>query len=369
MERKRLVSVRDCHFNDLAYRPNRRQFVRHALQGTATLAATTLLERSSAGAAQALDKARIAISMDLEMSRDYPQRGMTDWDYQKGNLDEPTKQYALHAARIVQQYGGVIHFFLVGRALEQPDVGWLQTLIDAGHPIGNHTYDHVNVLAQTPAELQYRFQRAPWLIRHKSVAEAIRENIELTSEAMRHRLGIAPRGFRAPGGFNNGLKDRPDIRQLLHDLGFHWCSSLYPQHRTTAAGEAPGEQIWNDLPRAWAEAQPFRYQDGLWEIPMSPISDVTAFRSQRWQLGWFLEAIRRAIDWAVAHRAVFDFLCHPSCLVVEDPAGEVFHAICRAVQQAGSAAALVSLDEIAHISSQSTPQRNGPGGGGIRSRP
>jgi hypothetical protein len=34
---------------------------------------------------------RIAITMDLEMSRDYPQRGMREWDFQKGNLDEETK--------------------------------------------------------------------------------------------------------------------------------------------------------------------------------------------------------------------------------------------------------------------------------------
>ena len=363
MNRSRLSTAVDLSFNDPTYRWNRRQFLRQTALGSAAVAAATIAERSSFGATALPDKALIAISMDLEMSRDYPQRGMSHWDYEKGNLDEPTKQYALHAARIVEQYGGVIHFFLVGRVLEQPDVSWLHRLIDAGHPIGNHTYDHINVMAQRPGELQYRFQRAPWLIRQKTVFEAIRENIELTSEAMRLRLGIAPSGFRTPGGFAEGLQGRADIRQLLQTLGYRWCSSLYPRHRTTAPHQAPDESIWNDLARAWAEAQPFCYQDGLIEVPMSPVSDVVAFRSQRWQLAWFLDAIRRAVEWAVAHRATFDFLCHPSCLVVEDPQGEVFHTICRAVQRAGDSAALVSLEEMARLSRPSTsrPEKAGAG--------
>ncbi|MFN0055855.1 MAG: polysaccharide deacetylase family protein [Planctomycetales bacterium] len=41
----------------------------------------------------------------------------------------------------------MIHFFCVGRVLEQPNVDWLKEIAAAGHPIGNHTYDHVAVLA------------------------------------------------------------------------------------------------------------------------------------------------------------------------------------------------------------------------------
>ena len=90
-------------------------------------------------------QARIAITLDLEMSRHYPRRGMLEWDYEKGNLDGPTKEYAVEAARLVKERGGVIHFFCVGRVLEQADVEWLKKLARDGHPVGNHTYDHVNV--------------------------------------------------------------------------------------------------------------------------------------------------------------------------------------------------------------------------------
>ena len=71
----------------------------------------------------------------------------------------------------------MIHFFAVGRVLEQENVDWLREIHREGHPVGNHTYDHVNVKATRPEDIQFRFQRAPWLIEGKAPAEVIAENI------------------------------------------------------------------------------------------------------------------------------------------------------------------------------------------------
>ena len=109
--------------------------------------------------------AQIAITLDLEMSRNFPVWEASHWDYEKGNLNDETKQYSVEAARRVRAAGGVLHFFAVGRVLEQPDVSWLKELSATGHPIGNHTYDHVNLLATRTEDLQFRFQRAPWQLR------------------------------------------------------------------------------------------------------------------------------------------------------------------------------------------------------------
>src|SRR5277367_1142062 len=50
-------------------------------------------------------KAKIAITLDLEMSRHYPKRGMMEWDFEKGNLDADTKRYAVEAGRVVKERG------------------------------------------------------------------------------------------------------------------------------------------------------------------------------------------------------------------------------------------------------------------------
>src|SRR5438270_8260303 len=93
------------------------------------------------------DRALVAITLDLEMSRNFPSWDQTHWDYEKGNLNEETKRYTAEACRRVKAAGGVAHCFVVGRVFEQANTAWLKDLAQAGHPIGNHTYDHVNVKA------------------------------------------------------------------------------------------------------------------------------------------------------------------------------------------------------------------------------
>lgn len=293
------------------------------------------------------DKALVAITLDLEMSRNFPTWETTHWDYEKGNLDAETKQYAVEAARRVKERGGVIHFFCVGRVLEQENVEWLKEIAAGGHAVGNHTYDHVYLLAKKAEEIQFRFQRAPWLMRGKPPAEVIADNIRMTTEALSARAGIKAAGFRTPGGFANGLEGRDDLQKMLLEQGFKWVSSKYPAHLNTRAGERPTPAVYDSIVKAQAAAQPFVYPSGLIEIPMSPISDIGAFRTGRWPLEDFLTAIRNAVEWTIEHKAVFDFLAHPSCLVAMDPQFKAVELICELVKKAGDKAAIVNLDTIA----------------------
>ena len=144
-------------------------------------------------------KALVAITLDLEMSRNFPRREDMHWDYEKGNLNEETKRYATEACRRVKAAGGVVHLFAVGRVCEQENVDWLHDIAAAGHHVGNHTYDHVNVLATKPEDLQFRFQRAPWLIAGRTPQEAIAENIRLATVALRERAGDHGRRFPHAG--------------------------------------------------------------------------------------------------------------------------------------------------------------------------
>jgi peptidoglycan/xylan/chitin deacetylase (PgdA/CDA1 family) len=315
---------------------------RHFLASSGAALAGTLTAR---GAERA--KTRIAITFDLEMSRNFPTWDQTHWDYEKGNLDEPTKRYAVEAARRVKAHGGAMHFFVVGRVLEQENVDWLKALAAEGHNLGNHTYDHVNIKATRANDIQARFQRAPWLIAGREPAEVIRDNIRLCSEAMQSRLGTAPVGFRTPGGFANGLHDAPEHRAMLRELGFTWCSSKYPGTPPLKPGIEPDAALLDSVVRAQAAAQPFRYDNGLVEIPMSPLSDIGAFRNGRWKLEWFLKSTRLAVEWAIEQRAVFDFLAHPSCLGVMDPEFRTLELICDLVAKHADRAAFATLDQIA----------------------
>jgi hypothetical protein len=185
------------------------------------------------------------------------------------------------------------------------------------------------------------------LIEGKQLPQVIEENVRLASAAINSRLGIAPQGFRTPGGFAEGLDDRPDVRRILRGQGFAWISSKYPGGAIPKPSVRPDEAFFQALLKSQESAQPYKYDDGLVEVPMSPVSDIVSFRTGRWELAWFLEAIEKALDWAIDRRAVFDFLSHPSCLYVVDPRFEAIELICERVHKARDKAELVSLQTIA----------------------
>src|SRR6187200_2633508 len=56
-------------------------------------------------------KALVAISLDLEMARNFPKWEDTHWDYEKGNLNQAAKDYAVRACERLRKRGGVIHAF------------------------------------------------------------------------------------------------------------------------------------------------------------------------------------------------------------------------------------------------------------------
>jgi hypothetical protein len=120
-------------------------------------------------------------------------------------------------------------------------------------------------------------------------------------------------------------------------------------------GREPTAKYLDAIVRAQDTARPFAYPDGLIEVPMSPMSDIVAFRTGRWKLDWFLTMIRRNVAWAIERRATFDFLCHPACLSAVDPEFKAIDLICDLVRKAGDAAALVGLDALAARATPSIP--------------
>jgi len=153
-------------------------------------------------------------------------------------------------------------------------------------------------------------------------------------------------GFRTPGGFSDGLSAAPDRRRILLDLGFTCASAKYPRTASIKAETEPDAAAFESIVKSQADAQPFRYPDGLLEIPMSPVSDIGAFRTGRWKLDAFLTAIRLGVEWAIEHRAVYDFLSHPSCLGVIDPDFRAVDLILDLVSKNPAAAELRTLDQI-----------------------
>ncbi len=328
---------------------NEDSLTRRRFLGAASFSAAGLLlgRRLFAQSSSAASPAQVAIFMDLEMVRNFPKWEDLNWDYEKGNLNDAARRYAVEACRRGKTAGGVVNGFVVGQALEQENVDWLKEIVQAGHPIGNHTYDHVSLSAAAPGALQKRFERAPWLIEGKTVPEVLRENIRLCNAALKTRIGVTPTGFRTPDDFPNGLRERPDLQKLLLEEGFEWVQCLYPSHPFGEVGKEPTPEVLDGIAKAFPAAQPFVYESGLVEIPMSPPSDVIAFRHGKWSLETYLKTIRLGLDRAIADGGVYVHLFHLGCIAAADPEFRAIDLICRTVKEAGDKAVLAGGDEIA----------------------
>ena len=230
---------------------------------------------------------------------------------------------------IAKGYGVKLQFFLVGNALEDPDIDYLKQLVDDGHAVDNHTYTHVNVKAKDIPGLQEVYANAPWRAEGLTPLEVIRQEIRQTSDAIEEKLGERPQGFRTPGGFTGGLDDVPDVQDLLRDEGFRFASANYYYPVDHTERHQPREALEAAFHASLNALQPYRYPNGLLEIPLMGITSIWAFRHMdldRWE---FIDLIKAGVDHAHANKQIFSLCCHPSDIAARDPHCDMVDSVLR----------------------------------------
>ncbi|NLK20702.1 MAG: polysaccharide deacetylase family protein [Epulopiscium sp.] len=93
--------------------------------------------------------------------------------------DGPDNNYTLQILNVLRKHNTKATFFLLGvKTKEYPSVAKL--IVDEGHVIGNHTYNHPNL--------------------YKKDLQTFRNEVEMTQELIFKTTGIRPNLFRAPYG-------------------------------------------------------------------------------------------------------------------------------------------------------------------------
>ncbi len=107
--------------------------------------------------------------------------------------DGPNDPYTWRLLEVLQRYGVKATFFLIGRFVQQkPEIA--RALVTAGHAIGNHTWDHPNLIFTPAADL--------------------RRQLQLTQRAIFDATGLEPKLFRPPFGGR-----RPVTLRMARHLG------------------------------------------------------------------------------------------------------------------------------------------------------
>lgn len=118
--------------------------------------------------------------------------------------DGPNDPHTLHLLDVLAKHGAKATFFLIGKYVRQgPEIA--RAIQAAGHEIGNHTYNHPNLVFVSAARL--------------------RQELEDCRKALEDALGARPLLFRPPFGGR-----RPIVLRTAHAMGMRpvmWSVTAY----------------------------------------------------------------------------------------------------------------------------------------------
>jgi hypothetical protein len=137
---------------------------------------------------------------------------------------------------------------------------------------------------------------------------ALVEELAFTSRLIRDHLGGECVGLRTPFGYHRGLRDRPDLLEIVRTAGLRYVTSW-------------GRNEANANPTPWV--QPFAYADegypDILELPFQFWLDVVWFDQHGYDSGpALLEALKGAVDEVVKDDLVYGACFHDWVAVASD---------------------------------------------------
>jgi peptidoglycan/xylan/chitin deacetylase (PgdA/CDA1 family) len=137
---------------------------------------------------------------------------------------------------------------------------------------------------------------------------ALREELAVTSRLIRDHLGHECVGLRTPFGHHRGLRDRPDLLEIVRETGLRYVTSW-------------GRNEENANPTPWV--QPFAYEEegypDVLELPFQFWLDVVWFDRHGYDSGpALLEALKGAVDEVAANDLVYGACFHDWVMLASD---------------------------------------------------
>ena len=262
-----------------------------------------------------------SVSLDADNLWSYMKtHGDDGWQSRPSYLD----RFIPHALGALDRLGLKITFFIVGLdAADERNHAALRCIPEAGHELGNHSYEH-----------------EPWL--HLYGREQLEQEIDRTDQAIERATGSRPVGFRGPG-----FSWSPELLSVLESRGhqfdastlptylgplarryYFWTAKLTPEEREQRKG------LFGSFSDGLRPVKPYYWQlpDGrrLLEMPVTTIPGIkTPFHlSYLLYLAGFSEALMMAyLRTAIAACRISgtepSFLLHPLDVISGDQVPEL----------------------------------------------
>lgn len=211
---------------------------------------------------------RIAsLSLDLDNQWSYMKtHGDAGWESFPSYLDAVVPR----ALSFLAERSLDITFFIVGQdaALERNREA-LRSIAEAGHEIGNHSFNH-----------------EPWL--HLYSKEQLAEEFEKTEAAILSAAGIQTRGFRGPG-----YSLSPAVLEVLVERGYEYDCSTLPTYIAPLARafyflKSPGmsaaerekrSKLFGKISDGFQSIKPYKWRVGETDLTEIPVTTFPFFKT------------------------------------------------------------------------------------------
>ncbi len=212
-----------------------------------------------------MSKTVASLSLDLD----------NKWSYMKTHGDEGWEAYPSYldivvprVLDILKKHNLTITFFVVGQdASREKNHNALRLISEAGHEIGNHSFNH-----------------EPWL--HLYEEEEIVKELADTENAIEQVTGKKPLGFRGPG-----YSLSKTVLKVLHDRGYAYDCSTFPTFlgplarayyfMTTDLSEEEKVQrkkLFGTFSEGLRPLKPYKWSVGNGTIPEIPVTTMPIFK-------------------------------------------------------------------------------------------
>lgn len=241
-----------------------------------------------------------------------------EWRSTEGDV---TEQFLTTAQALHQRLNVPTTFFIVGQTLERCVPNFQAVMDDPLIDLQQHTYSH-------------QLLKTVYIDDGKSIRvtrgvppEETRREVRKTTQLLKQHLDVECIGLTGPWCYYRGLRDRPDLLQILHEEGIRFT-------RTDGRNEKDWHPVDMDLQPYWYDALGF---PDMLEVPIHGWHDCV-IRAE--VFGWedldaWVDSVKPYIDRAASEDKVFSLCQHDWSSTRADPEMRATEAILRYGQERG----------------------------------
>lgn len=226
------------------------------------------------------------------------------YDVESLGKPEVTRAFLKAAISVHSQTKTQATMFCVGRTIEESPTEFLSAYSTGLFDIQQHTYSHVLLKSV------YQNDGHKLSFYKGGSIQQIKEEVARAKDVIQRVIGIDAIGLCGPYCYYRGLADRPDILEILHELGIKFT-------RTWGRNEVD----WQPVPFT---IQPFSYQlqgyPHIYEIPLQGWQDCIWRDINGWEdTALYLEHLKACLTEIAQTNLIWSYCQHDWSSLRHDP--------------------------------------------------